>query len=86
MTIDVATPATWPVRMKRAEVAAALRRSLRTLFNLIERGRFPKPDGDGMWCRDVVRDYAEGGIKQFDRMASRGMRKRATVTRISTAA
>lgn len=69
--LPLCDPSQWPLRMKPEEVAHVLRRGVRTLYYQMSRGQFPRPDGDGMWDRALVQRYAEGGIKEFDKRASR---------------
>lgn len=74
-------PAQWPLRMTREQVAAVHQRSVSWLRARVAAHRFPRPDSDGRWCRDVVRRYAEGGIKEFDRAAEKRERAAARTGR-----
>jgi hypothetical protein len=69
MTVPLHDPSLWPVRMKVAEIAVVLRISRRSLYDRIAQGRFPKSDDGRSWSRDVVKRYAEGGIKDYERSA-----------------
>ena len=75
-------PALWPLRMTRLEVAHVLRRHPRTLFELGRQGRFPPPDSDHMWARATVQRYAEGHIREFDKLVAKG-KKKATVVSLA---
>lgn len=74
-TLALNDPTTWPLRMRRDEVAAVLRIAPRTLFERIEAGRFPPPDDGRSWARKVVLDYVEGGIRRFEEQAARTARR-----------
>jgi hypothetical protein len=52
--------------MTREEVAHCIRKSLRTLFRLLDEGKFPPASSDGMWARNDVSRYLAGGIDRFD--------------------
>lgn len=67
MNIDIANSATWPLRMKRQEVGAVMRWSERTLRKKVALGLFPPSDDGITWGRDVVENYARGGIREFVR-------------------
>jgi hypothetical protein len=76
VSIDLANHATWPLRMKRVEVAKVMRWSQRTLRERIQHGRFPPPDDGITWARDVVVRYAvQGGVKEFEREYQRRERR-----------
>jgi hypothetical protein len=63
----------WPLRMVRREVAAALRISERELRRRIAQHRFPAPDDGRTWSREMVKRYAEGGVKEFERAYARNI-------------
>lgn len=57
----------WPLLMTKEEVAAAIRKSTRTLERMVDAGLFPEPTAAGEWVRQDVIDYVEGKVRQFDR-------------------
>jgi predicted DNA-binding transcriptional regulator AlpA len=59
-------PSQWPVLMTKAEVAHVRRRSIRTIDRMVEAGTFPEPTSDGMWPREEIVKYCQGGIRKFD--------------------
>jgi hypothetical protein len=71
MTLDLATPTSWPLRMVRSEICAVLRISDRELRRRVFEGRFPKSDDGRTWDRETVERYAKGGIKAFERAQRR---------------
>jgi hypothetical protein len=71
MTLDLAQPTSWPLRMTRPEVAHVLRISDRELRRRVFEGRFPKADDGRTWDRDTVERYARGGVKAFERAQRR---------------
>lgn len=71
-------PSQWPLRMTRAEVLHVLRRGSTWLWERQKTGGFPPADGDGMWSRDVIANFAKGGIKTYDA----AVRRRARVTKV----
>lgn len=73
--IPLHDPSQWPVRMTRVEVAAVHQRSVSWLRRQIATHRYPRPDSDGRWARDVVQRYAEGGIQVFDRFVAKEQKK-----------
>lgn len=73
--IDIADDTTWPKRMTVAEVCACIRRSRRSLYDLIDGGKFPKADPGTTWHRDVVKRYVDGQIRKFEEDASKRERR-----------
>ena len=73
--ISLHDPSQWPLRMTRAQVAAVHQRSVSWLRQRIAQRRYPRPDSDGRWSREVVQRYAEGGIQAFDRWAAKEQKK-----------
>jgi predicted DNA-binding transcriptional regulator AlpA len=74
LSIDIADPRTWPMRMTHEEVAAVLRISRRTLYERMAKGLAPEPSADRTWARAVIQRYVEGGIDRHAKVAERHMR------------
>jgi hypothetical protein len=68
LSLDIADPATWPVRMTRREIATVLRISERGLRRRIIGARFPAADDGRTWARDMVIRYCTGGITRFEKV------------------
>lgn len=66
MNLPLHDASLWPLLMTKQEVAHVTRRSTRTIDRKIAAGTFPEPTSDGMWTRDEVAAYCQGGIRKFD--------------------
>lgn len=75
VVINIADVTTWPIRMTVAEVAAVIRRSRRSLYDLIDAGKFPQADPGPTWHRDVVKRYVDGQIRKFEEDAKKRERR-----------
>lgn len=73
--LSLSDATTWPMRMTKHETAYVLRRSRRSLDDLIAQGRFPKPDDGRTWAREVVIEYAKGKAKEYERAAAEHARR-----------
>ncbi len=75
VAINIADFNSWPYRLTVSETASIIRRSRRSLYDLIEAGKFPPADPGPTWHRDVVKRYVDGQIRQFEKPTRSTLRR-----------